>query len=85
MLAEVDPFGASDSRNNLLSAYKQIYKRAYLSGDMRVVNFIDGFFFSQGALGVCRYVYPCHGHRKSLFRRTKAFNPPNNGSSLPMK
>lgn len=44
-----DPFGASDSRNNLLSAYKQIYKRAYLSGDMRVVNFIDGFFFAGGS------------------------------------
>lgn len=51
MLA-VDPFGASDSRNNLLSAYKQIYKRAYLSGDMRVVNFIDGFFFRRG-LSAC--------------------------------
>lgn len=77
----VDLFGVSDSRNNLISAYKQIYKHTYCMcpGTCCVVNFIDGFFFFlffAGSSRRARVHLPCHGHRKSLFRRTKAFNPP---------
>lgn len=72
----VDLFSASDSRNNLISTYKQIYKHTYCLCPGTCVLSTSLMVFSEGSSRRARVHLPCHDHRKSLFRDTKAFNPP---------